>query len=92
MLQAMNTGHEGSLTTLHANTAEEAVSRLENLILMADQGLPIESTLFCSLSAMQTGRGKFWKLRKLAGLIRLQDGWRSIRYLPPSTITRTLAR
>ena len=52
MLQAMNTGHEGSLTTLHANTAEEAISRLENLILMADQGLPIESISYQIASAI----------------------------------------
>ena len=43
MLQAMNTGHEGSLTTLHANTAVEATSRIENLVLMADQGLPMDA-------------------------------------------------
>jgi len=43
MLQAMNTGHEGSLSTLHANTAIEAMSRMENLVLMADQGLPIDA-------------------------------------------------
>lgn len=36
MLQAMNTGHEGSMTTLHANTPRDALSRLENMINMAD--------------------------------------------------------
>jgi pilus assembly protein CpaF len=40
MLQAMNTGHDGSLTTLHANNAKEAVSRLETLVLMAGADLP----------------------------------------------------
>ena len=40
MLQAMNTGHDGSLTTLHANNPREAVSRLETLCLMADVELP----------------------------------------------------
>jgi len=40
MLQAMNTGHEGSLTTVHANNAREATSRLENMILMAGMELP----------------------------------------------------
>ncbi|HDQ72190.1 MAG TPA: CpaF family protein [Chloroflexi bacterium] len=40
MLQAMNTGHEGSLTTIHANSAREATSRLENMILMAGMDLP----------------------------------------------------
>jgi pilus assembly protein CpaF len=41
MLQAMNTGHEGSLTTLHANTPRDAVARLETLVLMAGMDLPL---------------------------------------------------
>jgi pilus assembly protein CpaF len=41
MLQAMNTGHEGSLTTLHANTPRDAISRLETLVLMAGMDLPL---------------------------------------------------
>jgi pilus assembly protein CpaF len=40
MLQAMNTGHEGSMTTLHANSARDALARLENMILMAGMELP----------------------------------------------------
>ncbi|MDP6117293.1 MAG: ATPase, T2SS/T4P/T4SS family [Planctomycetota bacterium] len=40
MLQAMNTGHDGSLTTLHANTTRDAVNRLETLVLMAGMELP----------------------------------------------------
>ncbi len=40
MLQAMNTGHSGSLTTIHANHAKDALSRLENMILMAGENLP----------------------------------------------------
>ncbi len=40
MLQAMNTGHEGSLTTIHANNPREATARLENMILMAGMDLP----------------------------------------------------
>jgi pilus assembly protein CpaF len=40
MLQAMNTGHEGSLTTIHANTPRDAMSRLENMIGMANLNLP----------------------------------------------------
>lgn len=40
MLQAMNTGHEGSLTTLHANSPRDAVARLETLVLMAGMDLP----------------------------------------------------
>lgn len=41
MLQAMNTGHEGSLTTLHANTPRDAMSRLETMVLMAGMDLPL---------------------------------------------------
>ena len=43
MLQAMNTGHEGSLTTLHANTPRDALSRLETLVLMAGMDLPLQA-------------------------------------------------
>jgi pilus assembly protein CpaF len=42
MLQAMNTGHDGSLTTLHANTPRDALSRLETMILMAGMDLPLK--------------------------------------------------
>lgn len=43
MLAAMNTGHEGSLTTLHANSPRDALSRLESLILMAGMELPLNA-------------------------------------------------
>jgi pilus assembly protein CpaF len=43
MLQAMNTGHDGSLTTLHANTPRDAIARLETLVLMAGFDLPIKA-------------------------------------------------
>jgi len=43
MLQAMNTGHDGSLTTTHANSAAEAVARLETLVLMAGLDLPVRA-------------------------------------------------
>jgi len=46
MLQALNTGHEGSLSTCHANTPDDALRRLETMVLMGDVGLP--------LSAVQT--------------------------------------
>jgi pilus assembly protein CpaF len=42
MLQAMNTGHDGSLTTLHANTSRDALSRVETMVLMAGMDLPIK--------------------------------------------------
>ena len=43
MLQAMNTGHEGSLTTIHANTPRDALSRLETMILFAGTNLPVRA-------------------------------------------------
>ena len=41
MLQAMNTGHEGSLSTIHANSPRDALSRLETMVLMAGYELPV---------------------------------------------------
>ena len=43
MLQAMNTGHDGSLTTIHANSPREAVSRLEVMVSMANSGMQMTS-------------------------------------------------
>jgi pilus assembly protein CpaF len=40
MLQAMNTGHDGSMTTIHANSARDACSRLENMVAMAGIEMP----------------------------------------------------
>jgi len=44
MLQAMNTGHDGSLTTVHANTPRDALSRIENMIAMSGMGLPSQAS------------------------------------------------
>ena len=41
MLQALNTGHDGSMSTIHANSTADALTRLETLVLMADSGLPL---------------------------------------------------
>jgi pilus assembly protein CpaF len=43
MLQAMNTGHDGSITTIHANTARDSLSRLETMVLMAGVDLPVRA-------------------------------------------------
>lgn len=43
MLQAMNTGHEGSMSTCHANTPADALSRIETMVLMGDVALPLEA-------------------------------------------------
>jgi pilus assembly protein CpaF len=43
MLQAMNTGHDGSLTTIHANSQRDAISRIETLVMMAGYDLPVRA-------------------------------------------------
>ena len=43
MLQAMNTGHDGSMSTIHANTTRDAVTRIENMVQMGNMGLPVRA-------------------------------------------------
>jgi pilus assembly protein CpaF len=43
MLQAMNTGHDGSMSTIHANSARDAIARMEDMMLMANANLPIHA-------------------------------------------------
>jgi len=43
MMQAMNTGHNGSMSTVHANSSRDALARIENMILMANTSLPIRA-------------------------------------------------
>jgi len=71
MLQAMNTGHEGSLTTIHANTPRDAMARLETMIMMAGFELP--------LKAMRTQIASAVDLVVQAS--RLQGGPRKITYI-----------
>ncbi len=68
MLQAMNTGHDGSLSTLHANTPRDALSRLETLALMAGYDLPMRAIREQSASAIDL----------LVHIARLSDGTRRI--------------
>jgi pilus assembly protein CpaF len=53
MLQAMNTGHDGSLTTIHANTPRDAVARLETMVMMAGFELPLKAMRQQISSAVQ---------------------------------------
>ena len=68
MLQAMNTGHEGSMTTIHANTPRDALARLENMILMAGMELPHRAIREQIASALDV----------IIQLDRLRDGSRKI--------------
>ncbi len=76
MLQAMNTGHDGSLTTLHANTPRDAVSRLETMSLMAGIELPIRVLreqiasaidLIVQISRLRDGSRKITQITELSG-------------------------
>jgi len=68
MLQAMNTGHEGSLTTVHANSPRDALGRIENMCLMADLNIP-ERALRQQISSA---------LHAVVQIARLSDGTRKV--------------
>ena len=86
MLQAMNTGHEGSMTTVHANASRDAISRLETMVLMAGFDLPVRAIreqiasaidLILQVSRMPDGRRVITAVTEVQGLegdmILLQD-------------------
>jgi pilus assembly protein CpaF len=68
MLQAMNTGHDGSLTTIHANTPRDALSRLETMVAMANLSIPETATRRQIASAIQL----------VVQLSRMSDGTRRV--------------
>jgi pilus assembly protein CpaF len=77
MLQAMNTGHEGSLTTIHANTPRDAISRLESMVAMGNMNLPEKSvrqqisaaiTIVVQCSRMSDGTRKITSVCEITGM------------------------
>jgi pilus assembly protein CpaF len=86
MLQAMNTGHDGSLTTIHANTPRDSLSRVETMVLMAGLDLPekaireqIASALdvVVQISRLSDGRRKVTNISEIVGMeghvVTMQD-------------------
>lgn len=86
MLQAMNTGHEGSLSTLHANTPRDAIARLETMIMMAGMDLPLNAIreqiasavdILVQQSRFSCGSRKITYITEVTGIesgkIQLQD-------------------
>lgn len=71
MLQAMNTGHDGSLTTAHANTPRDVLSRLETMVLMAGMELPVRAVRTQVSSAIDL----------ILQQSRIRDGSRKITYI-----------
>jgi len=77
MLQAMNTGHDGSMTTIHANSARDGVSRLENMIAMAGIEMPIKAVrsqissavnLIVQASRLQDGSRRMVSITEITGM------------------------
>ncbi|MCD1625451.1 MAG: CpaF family protein [Paracoccaceae bacterium] len=77
MLQAMNTGHDGSMTTIHANSARDGVSRLENMIAMAGIEMPIKAVrsqiasavnLIVQVNRLQDGSRRMTSITEITGM------------------------
>jgi len=92
MLQAMNTGHEGSMATIHANNPREAISRLEQLIGMAGMPMTVSSIrgqiasaikIIVQLSRMSDGKRKVTSIAEITGLegdiIQMQEIFKYVR-------------
>jgi len=71
MLQAMNTGHDGSMTTAHANTPRDALSRVETMCLMAGMELPVKAIREQAASAIDV----------ICQQERMRDGTRKVTYI-----------
>ena len=77
MLQAMNTGHDGSMTTIHANNARDAISRLENMVAMAGIEMPLKAVrsqiasavhLIVQASRLQDGSRRMTSITEVTGM------------------------
>jgi pilus assembly protein CpaF len=78
MLQAMNTGHDGSLTTVHANSPRDSLSRLETMVLMAGMDLPVRAIreqvasavdLVVHLSRLRDGTRRITQITEVTGMV-----------------------
>lgn len=77
MLQAMNTGHEGSMTTLHANGAPDALNRLETMVLMGSMEIPVRAIreyivdaidIIINIDRMADGKRKIISISEISGI------------------------
>ncbi len=77
MLQAMNTGHDGSMTTIHANSARDGISRLENMVAMAGIEMPLKAVrsqiasavnLIVQASRLQDGSRRMVSVTEITGM------------------------
>jgi pilus assembly protein CpaF len=92
MLQAMNTGHEGSMATIHANTPRDAISRLEQMIGMAGMPMTVASIrgqisaairVIVQLQRLSDGKRKVTAISEITGLegdiLQMQDIYKYVR-------------
>jgi Flp pilus assembly CpaF family ATPase len=105
MLQALNTGHDGSMSTIHANGPADALARLETLVLLADSGLPlaaVRAQVASSIDAIVfTARGRGGE-RRVEAIAEVDAGHRDgarllfarhdARLVPVATVTRRARR
>jgi pilus assembly protein CpaF len=77
MLQAMNTGHDGSMSTIHANSTRDALTRLENMIGMATANMPLRAIraqitsavqMICQVSRMRDGQRRVTQITEIVGM------------------------
>ncbi|TVP70965.1 MAG: CpaF family protein [Rhodobacteraceae bacterium] len=77
MLQAMNTGHDGSMTTIHANSARDGISRLENMVAMAGIDMPLRAVrsqigsavnVIVQVSRLQDGTRRMMSITEITGM------------------------
>jgi len=78
MLQAMNTGHEGSLTTLHSNSVKDALNRLETMMLMNEMEIPVSAVrgyienaidIVIQIDRLSDGRRKITSISEVVGMV-----------------------
>jgi energy-coupling factor transporter ATP-binding protein EcfA2 len=84
MLQALNTGHDGSMSTIHANGAADALSRLETLVLLADAGLPlvaVRAQVIASVDAVVFVARRPGGIRRVEAIAEVVDGDERVRLL-----------
>ena len=92
MLQAMNTGHDGSMTTVHSNSPRDAIARLETLVMMAGYDLPVKAIrqqisgavdLIIQTNRLQGGPRRVLNITEVQGMeqdtVVLQDIYRFVQ-------------
>ena len=92
MLQAMNTGHEGSMTTIHANTSRDALKRLEQMVSMAGMATTVSSirgqiasaiTIVIQLQRLPDGKRRVLSVSEIVGMdgeaIQLQEIYKFVK-------------